>query len=258
MGELARDRAPLPAGISIESRRLVSAADEQLLARAGGAVRALGRLDPKLPAVMHQIRDVLGGQPRAAASHREGDDEDGSQARARLWCEEHERTVVQCDAEGLVCTDLSTPRGISDPVGLAATSNDPAAADLRRVRHLLDQLVRTTLELVAIADAYPTTAIQIEKFDASDLVGTEWCRCCWKDDKYCEPIALRTSGAQAGKPYFSGLCLWCGRMKNTLGFDPPTWMVELHHRGERIGPGLIEKAMRERPAPAPKKGKKRK
>lgn len=260
MGTPAAERPPLRAGVPIDSRRHTAAADEELLARASAAVRALARLQRRLPAVLHVMRDHQSGQPAAAAAPVGGADPDGQADRARLWCTTHERSLAGCEPDDLSCR-IDPGRQISDHVGRAAVGHDMAAADMRAMRQLLHALVDSTVKMVAIADSYPTSTVELEKPDASDLVGTEWCRCCWKDDRYMEPITLRQSGPQAGRPYFTGLCLWCGRMRSTLGFEPPTWLVAMHHRGERINEGHLERARRERPAEAPakpRKGKKRK
>jgi hypothetical protein len=246
-------RDPLPLGRSVESRGFVTAADQELLARFGACVRELGRIDRRLPAALHVMRDSLGGQPKAAASHREGDDAGDEDAdRRRLWCEEHEQSLDRCDPTG-PCEGLRD-REISDPTGTAAVAFDPAASDMATVRKRLDGIVRQAVELAALLAAYPTDVQVREQLGPDDEIGTVWCRCCWKDDKYCEPITTRSSGPKAGSPYYVGLCRWCGQMKAELGFEPPTWMVAMRHRGERIGPGHVEKALEQRPA-TPKKSK---
>lgn len=257
MRTLGRDLPEKPVGIPIDSRSVLGRVDEQVVERARAAVRALDRLEARLPAVVHVMRDSMAGQPRAAASHREGDDgdADGDRARARLWCATHERSMAQCEATDLDCS-IDRDRQISDPTGVAAVGHDQAAVDLGHLRHLLGQLTATTVRLVALAEAYPTEAVERQQLSGDDEVGTVYCVCCYKDDRRLELITVRASGQRAGKKYYRDRCKWCGERTELLGFDPPKWMVAAHHRGERITAGMMQKAMAERPASSAAKGKK--
>ena len=107
--------------------------------------------------------------------------------------------------------------------------------------------------------AYPTEAVERAQLGPDDEIGTRYCVCCYKDDRRLELITVRSSGKQAGKPYYRDRCKWCGERTSMLGFDPPAWMIAAHHRGERITPGMMLKAKNERPAPQRRaKTKKRK
>jgi len=238
-------------------------ADQTVVERAQAAVRALARVAPKLPAVVHQMRADQAGQPRAAATHRAGDDVDGDADRRRRWCSTHERALHMCDPADRSCS-IDPDRDISDPTGQAAVGHDRAAVHERRLLKALEQLTSATLQVIALAEAYPTESVEREQLGPDAEVGTVWCRCCWKDEKYCEPIPVRTSGRSVGKPYYPGLCRWCGRMRTELGFDPPSWLVAKHHQGEAITEPMLAQAIAERPVSTEsrsskgKKGKKRK
>lgn len=235
---------------SIESRRVLPARDQELAARFAEAARAAQALGARLPAVLHLVRESMAGQPAAAVAHREGDDDDRDPL-ARLWCEDHERSVRECDRAGLVCEGIA-PRAISDPVGEAAVRPDFAANDLAQIVRRAERFVQDVGHLLGLAEAYPVHAAELDKPEPDDEVGTVWCRCCWKVDKRCEPIAIQE---KTGRPYYAGLCRWCGRTRAALGFDPPTWMVEKHLEGERVTPGDHELARAKAPAKA--KGKRR-
>lgn len=249
--------------MSIDSRRVLPAAQAEQVARFADTVRQLDALLLRLPAVLHLMRDDMAGQPRAAAAHG-GDD---GHPLARYWCFEHERSLADCDEEGLACLgELSV--GPSDPVGNAAVARDQAARDQRALLHRMQELVSVGTRMLGVVAGYPTSPSELEHPTLDDEVGTTWCRSCWKDEKYCEPVSARPDG----KPYYVGLCRWCGRTRKAIGGDrlvasdqrgdPPTWLVAKHHRGERVTPGDIARAAERVPAAAKKaaakKGRKRK
>ena len=242
--------------VPVDSRRLLSTADAEHVARFVESVSQLEQLARRLPAVVHMMRDDMNGQPQAAAADRG----DGAQV---LWCWSHERSTRECDEAGELCTG-ELGRDISDPTGNAAVIPDRAKRDLAALFSRLDHLVSTSHVLLGLAAGYPTDTVEREQLGPDDEIGTVWCRSCWKDNKTCEPIALR----KEGKPYYAGLCRWCGRTRALIGGnrldpsdqrgDPPTWMVAKHHSGERITQGDIDKATKAVPKATSKKGRRRK
>lgn len=221
-----------------EGRQVLHARDEELVGRVGDLAKAADRLHRALPGTLSVMRDNMAGQPRSSSGQG-----DGEPAR---WCEEHEQGTSRCDADGHVCEGVVST-GPSDPVGEAAMAPDRAQRDHDDLIRRLEVAFRTMHEAVSIAASYPTQAAPLE--DAEPSPGDEWCRCCWKDGKYCEPVTVRRA---TGQPYYRGLCRWCGDMAKQLRQEPPTWMVAKRHRGERISPGDIERATK---APASNKPK---
>ena len=212
----------------IDSRRVMSAADQALVTRWGEALMAGDRIHLELPALMHLMRDAMAGQPQAAHA--------GERGTPSAWCWAHERTVDACHRDDLLCSGEVTASH-SDPAGNAAVSGDRAAADLRDVRRLVELHCRIVDQLHAVASRYP--AHPEPRTDIEATPGEDWCRSCWRDGKYHEPIGQRANG----QPYYRGLCRWCGQLAKTIGAAlPPLDLVERKHRGERITDGMVEAA----------------
>lgn len=237
MGRPGKDRPPLPAGIGVDDHRLVTGGEQRTLERFDAARRVLGELGPRLPATIHVMRDCSAGQPAAAATHTASDDDDDQAERRRQWCSAHERSLGDC-APGDPSCRVDPRRAISDPTGEAAMVNDRADAHRRQLLGLLNEITRATVKLADLVAVYPSVAVERAQLGQDDAVGTVWCRSCWRDNKYCEPVGVRTSGPDAGKPYYVGLCRWCG----SLGFEPPPWLLEMRHHKKVIKQADIEKA----------------
>lgn len=73
---------------------------------------------------------------------------------------------------------------------------------------------------------------------AAQVAAEGWCPSCWRDDQHLQEIELRKS---TGKPYYRGLCRWCGGWKGDTGSIPPVWIVKKHHR-RTLNAADIEKA----------------
>lgn len=202
---------------SIDTRRVLPSADLALVTLDGEASIAHDRQHLELPATMHLMRDAMAGQPRAASYTPP------STAANPLH-------VDQGAVDGEVAT------GHHDPTGDAATTGDQAAGDLRRLRFLIDQRVKITMEIDQLLAGYPTQHQQ--RADVEPAPGEGWCLACWKDAKYHSPIALRPDG----RPRHKGLCRWCGDFRQANGFEPPTWLLEIKHRGDRVTDGMVDKA----------------
>lgn len=213
----------------VDTRRLLPAADLALVTLDGEASTAHDRQHLELPATMHLMRDAMAGQPRAASyTPPSGPSSDRDDPGA---------------ADGEVAT------GHHDPTGDAAISGDRAAKDLRRLRFLVDQRVRITMELDALIASYPTQHQQ--SADVEPTPGEDWCLACWKDAKYHSPVALHPDGRRR----FKGLCRWCGEFKAANGFEPPTKLLEVKHRGEHVTEGMVIEARAEHRRKQTAKGK---
>jgi hypothetical protein len=224
--------------VSADSRRLVSASEQDQVQRFTAVVHELESLSLRLAAVLHVMRECQAGQPQAARSHREGDD-DGRSPLGQLWCWEHEQSLAVCiDRDGLLCTG-ELGRDISDPVGNAAILVDRATRDREMLLRRLEELTSKGMQVLGLAANYPTSSAELDNPDPDDEVGTTWCRSCWKDNKTCTPITTRLS---TGQRYYRDRCRWCGDMTKTIGGEPPTWLVAKHLRGERITTGHVDQA----------------
>lgn len=208
--------------VSIESRRVVSAAEEEAIVRAGEAVDALARLLLRMPATLQLVRQAQGG---SGAGGRE------------LWCWGHERAVAICHRSGESC-DGELLEGPADPTGTAAVSGDVSARHHREILRHLRHMAVTVQELDQIAGLYEPNAVT----DETQRPGPDphnHCRSCWAADETITIIERRDNG----QAYYQGLCRRCGRWRSMLGgrVDLPKWFVELLHAGERITPEIERK-----------------
>lgn len=226
--------------ISIESRRHLALGDQELVLQLVDEVEQARQLAVRLPAVLRVMRDDMAGHPRAASTSRG----DGPPP----WCWEHERSTVECDRAGLVCAG-EVIAGPSDPTGSAAVTGDRAAENLRLLRREVEQLQLVLHRVVKLTAPYPTEHLEREFVEATP--GDEWCRSCWRDGKHCEPVARRSNG----QAWYKGLCRWCGQARKDLGAEPPLWLIERRHRGERVTAAMMERARQELRAGS-RKGKK--
>lgn len=213
----------------VDSRRILDDNDSQLLTRLVDALADAGHLALQLPALANIMRDHENGQPRAATY-----------------------TPSSAPAPHATEDEAEAPTGHTDPTGDAGITHDQARRDERNLRKHLNTAIAAIYRATAIAAAYPAEAATRPEIEATP--GEDWCRCCWKDDHYCEPIPLDTTGA----PYYRGLCRWCGAFKAREGFEPPTNLVEVHHRGDRVTPGMVATARLEWQRLNTKKGRKKK
>ena len=215
--------------ISIESRQFLGLNDQELVLQLVDDIERARQMEMRLPAVLHVMRDGMAGQPQASGS--------GGGDGPAPWCWVHERTTVECDAEGEMCSG-ELIAGPSDPTGNAAVSGDRAAGDYRRIRREVEQLQMVVTRLTKLAAPYPVEHLEPEFVEAT--AGEDWCRSCWRDDKYCEPITRRSNG----KPYYVGLCKWCGQFNSTHNRIPPVELVQRRHRGDRINLPMIDQALK--------------
>jgi len=201
--------------LGVDSRRPLSGKDQAMVTRLVEALMEADRLALELPAVLHLMRDHQAGQPRA-------------------------QSLTPSTAGGdWVDDDVERPTGHHDPTGDAAVRPDRAVSDQRQLHRHVEAAISHIDAAIAVANGYPTQAV--EPADVEPTPGSELCKSCWKDRKYCQPVTLRPDGV----PYHSGLCRWCGEARKSIGADPPTWMLERRHRGERITTTMIEKAKAE-------------
>lgn len=219
---------PTATWLSIDSRRALSARDQALVTRLGEALQAGDRLQLELPALLHLMRDHQAGQPRA-------------------------QSLTPSTGSSHIDDDAERPTGHHDPTGDAAITPDRAAHHQREIRRHLELAITHLSQAITIGQSYPSQATEPEDIEATP--GKEWCRSCWKDRKYCEPITMRPDG----QPYYRGLCRWCGAFASREGFEPPTDLVVLKHRGERITTPMVAaaKAEHRRLNPPKKTSKKR-
>ena len=223
--------------VGIDEPTVVTAREREVIDLLGATLLDARRLHQRLAATMHAMRGNQAGQPRSGLA--------GGDGAPVPWCWVHERDVTRCHEDpelvGEPLCEGEILTGPSDPTGSAAIGGDPAARDLRKIQDRLVAGCEMVRQAVAIASKYPVQPAQLE--DAEPSPGEDWCRACWKDDKYCEPITIRRS---TGKPYYRGLCRWCGETAKVLGQDPPTWMVAKRHAGRNISEEDMRRAKKRR------------
>ena len=220
--------------ISIDSRRVLSSADEELVGQVAAMHQDLDRLHRVMPATLHLLRDSMSGQPGSGGGGRPP------------WCWVHEREVRQCVEAGEFCRGEAIA-GPSDVVGESAIRRDHAAEHRRALVRRVESARRELAEVVAIMAMYPAAPLRDDEEDPTP--GEDLCRSCWKDNQYPQLIQTRPSN---GKPYYRGLCRWCGQMRKAIGGDffdpsdpigdPPTWLVATKIRGDVITDTMVQKA----------------
>jgi hypothetical protein len=110
----------------------------------------------------------------------------------------------------------------------------------KRIEADLARLVR----IHAICNPEPAKSLATRDMQVSQVEADGWCGHCWTDDQFLEPIALRPSIAPIpSRPYYRGLCRWCGAFKSEHGALPPISLLRLHHRQKPITEADVEKAL---------------
>lgn len=142
--------------------------------------------------------------------------------------------------------------GHSDPTGEAAISADRTAAAHAAYRALLDWLddnasdLRSRLgELVphqpntevsncgTCGAPRPTPSKRRRDQVATEVVAEGWCKSCYKDDRYLEPIAP----GQLYRHY----CRWCGDFVGEHGHEPALAVLQVRHQARRVSTALVER-----------------
>lgn len=123
----------------------------------------------------------------------------------------------------------------SDPTGDAAVARpepDPAKARLKRVRHLVDRMLRDGADICGILDAE-----KVDR-DKATVSGDEdqWCKSCARDGGYCEPVDRKRSSRH---------CSWCQRFIAEHHFDPPLWLIQKRRLTGRVYDADITRAVAE-------------
>lgn len=166
------------------------------------------------------IGDCLAGHPKAARY----DGHDGQSAR--LWCFIHERDHQACTHDGLACG--GTPVTGTDPTGEAGTSPDRAAVALKVVDDALLALALEAQRLAVELTAWAPPSTGMARPDPSSVTAPDgWCTSCWRDNRYHEPVGVRTGGS--GAAYYAGLCEWCGRFRKAQGYLPSIELLRKRH-----------------------------
>lgn len=123
-------------------------------------------------------------------------------------------------------TEDTGPR-IADPTGEAAIADDPASTDLAELDKRLARARGDLAVAVKILARHQTarTPNQIRNLrqaaaDELDDLGDDWCK-SHLQIHVLQPIDVRKSGENAGRPYYVGMCRWCGENLAKLKRDHP-------------------------------------
>lgn len=147
--------------------------------------------------------------------------------------------VIEADAQLWATIHLDTHAGstldYSDPTGDAAVARpepDPAKARLKRVRHLVDRMLRDGADICGVLDAE-----KVDR-DKATVSGDEdqWCKSCARDGGYCEPVDRKRSSRH---------CSWCQRFIAEHHFDPPLWLIQKRRLTGRVYDADITRAVAE-------------
>ena len=213
------------------------------------AAPILTALARQAPALAGSMRDVMQGQPRAAAYDQE-------RSTPANWCWTHEQSTSQCWDQGWTCEGEPVHRH-TDPTGEAACTSDRAAQHHTQFMRIADRITRDILALADIAALYPTTSTMPAQV-LEDGPGDQWCSSCWRDNRHCEPVTRRTTtDGTVGAPLVRGLCRWCADFRRAEKMLPPVPLLELRHRGVRITEGQVRKAVMDARRPGKTKRAKR-
>jgi hypothetical protein len=141
---------------------------------------------------------------------------------------------------GLV--DAETDERIDDrrEDAAAARYKPELAALTKRLEADLARLTR----IHQICNPEPAKSLATRDMQVAQVEADGWCGHCWSDDQFLEPIALRPSVAPIpSRPYYRGLCRWCGSFKREHGTLPPIALLRKHHGSKPITEADVEKAL---------------
>lgn len=122
--------------------------------------------------------------------------------------------------------------GGSQPERLHDTyRNDPAIIDLDR----LDQAARRALmQATVVYDVATRWGPATMRTTDHDTSGDDWCFSCWRDNRYCEPVA---------NGRYARYCRWCGEFYAAYRVVPPLELIKARHAGRRITTAMVERAL---------------
>lgn len=121
-----------------------------------------------------------------------------------------------------------TDRDIEDRVGDRAASkyHDEVLTTIARVRADLARLLR----IADLVDPPAAITLKSGQLQIAQVAAEGWCVSCWRNDKTCNPIALRPNK----QPYYKDRCRPCGEWKHEHGQDPPMSILAMRHAGRRV------------------------
>ncbi len=116
---------------------------------------------------------------------------------------------------------------IADPTGEAGIRDDPASTDLAELDKRLARARGDLAVAVKILARHQTarTPTQIRNLRQAadhelDDLGDDWCK-SHLQIHVLQPIDVRKTGDNAGRPYYVGMCRWCGENLSRLKRDHP-------------------------------------
>lgn len=182
--------------------------------------------------VLSRLQDSMNGHPKAACW-------DNGPKSDEPWCMIHERNVVDCHADDLICFGVPLS-GPSDPTGEAGIRSDTAAVDLKNLKKALHRMVNDASLIVNILATYtPRPATEHERSRTADQ-NDPHCESCerihisknvpwWVEPRTKE---RSTIGGKLSKAMWC--CDWCENHVVQTGVIPSEEEVEQHRAGKRI------------------------
>lgn len=111
------------------------------------------------------------------------------------------------------------------------------------LRQILERQVNDMERLSRLREIlFPPQPLKIAgKHMLAAQIATEgWCVSCWRNDRTCNPIALRPTG----EPYYKDRCRPCGEWQAEYGQDPPMSILKLRHDGRRVTQADVDEALK--------------
>ena len=172
-----------------------------------------GKLEATAPGVVKMMLEGQRGHPSA-----------------QNW--ETDRTA----GHATVLDDDGTPMpSVVDPTGETAVTDGPDGGKaLEELDRAISEALRAVTRAADVASHWrPATQPELPLGDGP---GELWCRSCWRDDQYCEPVSENYKGR--------GECRWCGDFFGQFREMPPLPVLRKRHVGERIDQAFIDKHLR--------------
>lgn len=124
----------------------------------------------------------------------------------------------------------------NDQTGEAVIHPDAAHDLFDEFRKLHDRVSKDTARIRRIIHMVPSTSSQKRR---DDDPGPDWCKSCYRDAGYLEPVATHPDGSVK----YAGYCRWCRESPIT---PPPLELVRTKHAGKRISVAMWERATGQR------------
>lgn len=153
------------------------------------------------------------------------------------------RTTCDCDAEAVPVANDSTGEEALRPHDLNRLHTELRARFARLAADVA--WLNGQLEPLMAQPVKPGRQRHDDKMVGADIAAAGWCRSCYRDDQYLEPVHVNKHGR-----VYRDYCRWCGdweaesRRIGRTPTEPPLAIIKARHRGERITERMVEAALK--------------